>query len=120
MADRVIITMGVVHTDIIPIALMLTRKGGTCVVTGMTPITEFSVPMSLAEFVTSHKQLKGVLYGGLNPRASMPKLLSMYQSGSLMLDELVTKRYRLEDINDAIDDLRNSRNIRGVIEFPAS
>ncbi|MCV7151534.1 NDMA-dependent alcohol dehydrogenase [Mycobacterium pyrenivorans] len=119
MADRVIVTMGVVRTDIIPVALMLTRKGGTCVVTGMTPVTELSVPMSLADLVVSHKQLKGVLYGGLNPRTSMPRLLSMYQSGTLMLDELVTRRYRLENINDAIDDLRTSRNIRGVIEFPS-
>lgn len=120
MADRVVITIGVVHADIIPIAMMLTRKGGTCVVTGMAPLTELSVPLSLADLVGNHKQLKGALYGGLNPRASMPRLLSMYRSGLLMIDELVTRRYRLDQINDAIDDLREGRNIRGVIEFPSS
>ena len=53
----------------------------------------------------------------MNARASMPMLLSMYQAGTLRLDELVTRRYRLDDINDAIAHLRESSNIRGVICF---
>ncbi|SPM30566.1 Zn-dependent alcohol dehydrogenase, partial [Mycobacterium terramassiliense] len=118
MADRVIITAGVVHADLIPVSMALTRKGGTCVLTGIVPIEELSVPLMLAEMTYSHKQLKGVLYGGMNPRASMPMLLSMYQSGALKLDELVTRRYRLDQINEAIADMRAGRNIRGVIQFP--
>jgi S-(hydroxymethyl)glutathione dehydrogenase/alcohol dehydrogenase len=47
----------------------------------------------------------------------MPMLLSMYRSGNLKLDELVTRRYRLDQINDAITDMREGRNIRGIIEF---
>jgi S-(hydroxymethyl)glutathione dehydrogenase/alcohol dehydrogenase len=41
----------------------------------------------------------------------------MYQSGGLKLDELVTRRYGLEDINEAIADLRAGTNIRGIVEF---
>ena len=44
-------------------------------------------------------------------------LLSMYRNGNLKLDELVTSRYRLDQINDAITDMREGRNIRGIIEF---
>ena len=44
-------------------------------------------------------------------------LLSMYRNGNLKLDELVTRRYRLDQINDAISDMREGRNIRGIIEF---
>ncbi|HET6736182.1 NDMA-dependent alcohol dehydrogenase [Mycobacterium sp.] len=120
MADRVVLTAGVVHADLIPVAMMLTRKGGTCVLTGMTPLTEMSVPLILVDMANSCKQLKGTLYGGMNPRASMPMLLSMYQAGALKLDELVTRRYRLDQINEAIDDMREGRNIRGLIEFPRS
>ena len=120
MADRVVITAGVVHVDLIPLAMMLTRKGGTCVLTGVTPLNEMSVPLSLANIVNSSKHLKGALYGGMNPRASTSMLLSMYQSGALKLDELVTRRYRLDQINDAINDLREGRNIRGIIEFQPS
>ena len=117
MADRVIITAGVVHTDLIPVAMMLTRKGGTCVLTGVVPLAEYSVPMMLTDMIYSNKQLKGTLYGGMNPRVDIPRLLSIYQSGGLKLDEMVTRRYRLDQINEAIDDLRSGRNIRGVIDF---
>ena len=120
MADRVVLTAGVVHADLIPVAMMLTRKGGTCVLTGMTPLNEMSVPLILADMANSCKQLKGTLYGGMNPRASMPMLLSMYQAGALKLDELVSRRYRLDQINEAIDDMREGRNIRGLIEFQRS
>ena len=44
-------------------------------------------------------------------------LLAMYQSGDLKLDELVTRRYRLDQINEAFSDMREGRNIRGIIEF---
>jgi S-(hydroxymethyl)glutathione dehydrogenase/alcohol dehydrogenase len=117
MADRVVVTAGVVHADLIPLAMMLTRKGGTCVLTGITPLHEMMVPLGLSDMVNSSKQLKGVMYGGMNPRASMPMLLSMYQAGALKLDELVTRRYHLDQITEAFADLRAGRNIRGIIEF---
>lgn len=117
MADRVVVTAGVVHVDLIPLAMRLLRKGGTCVVTGITPYSEPLVPLVLQEMVLPAKQLKGVLYGGMNPRASVPMLLSMYQAGALKLDELVTRHYRLDEINEAFADLREGRNIRGIIDF---
>jgi S-(hydroxymethyl)glutathione dehydrogenase/alcohol dehydrogenase len=117
MADAVILTVGVLHTDLIPLALMMTRKGGTCVVTAMTPLSEMSVPLIMADVVNSCKTLKGSLYGEMNARASMPMLLSMYEAGTLKLDELITRRYRLDEINDAITHLRNGELIRGVIDF---
>lgn len=118
MADRVLLTAGVVHSDLVMPAMMLTRKGGTCVLVGVTPLAEMSVPLALTDVVNSCKHLRGALYGTMNPRASMPMLLSMYQSGALKIDELVTRRYRLDQINEAFDDMREGRNIRGVIEFP--
>ena len=117
MADRVVVTAGVVHVDLIPLAMRLLRKGGTCVVTGITPYTEPVVPLILQEMVLSAKQLKGALYGGMNPRTSVPLLLSMYQAGALKLDELVTRHYELDQINEAFEDLREGRNIRGIIDF---
>jgi NDMA-dependent alcohol dehydrogenase len=117
MADRVIVTVGVLEPDLIPIAMALTRKGGTCVLTAMAPLRDTMVPLMLVDIVSSNKQLKGTLYGGMNVRSSMPKLLSMYQSGDLKISELITRRYQLDDINTAIEDLREGRNIRGVIDF---
>jgi NDMA-dependent alcohol dehydrogenase len=117
MADRVVLTPGVLHADLIPLAMMMTRKGGTCVVTAVAPMNELMVPLVLTDMVYMAKQLKGALYGGLNPRADIPRLLSMYQAGVVKLDELVTRRYPLEDINEAFADMRDGKNLRGIIEF---
>ncbi len=118
MADRVILTPGVVPPDLVMVAMMLLRKGGTCVITGMAKVSDLMVPMSLPDLVSSCKTLKGTLYGGMNPRDAMPKLLSMYEAGTIKLDELVTRRYKLDDINEAMRDLRAGNNIRGLIAFP--
>lgn len=117
MADRVVLTPSVLSADLLAPALMLTRKGGTCLMTAIPRMEVNQVPLILADMVQGAKQLKGMLYGGMNPRASMPMLLEMYRNGHLKLDELVTRRYRLDQINDAITDMREGRNIRGVIEF---
>jgi Zn-dependent alcohol dehydrogenase len=117
MADRVVLTPGVVPSDLVMIAMMMLRKGGTCVVTGMAKLTDLMVPLVLPDMVSSCKTLKGVLYGEMNPRDAMPKLLSMYEAGTIKLDKLVTQKYKLDDINEAMRDLRGGNNIRGVIAF---
>ena len=117
MADRVVLTPGVVPPDMVMVAMMMLRKGGTCVLTGMAKITDMMVPLILPDMVSSCKTLKGVLYGEMNPREAMPRLLSMYEAGTLKLDELVTQKYKLDDINEAMRDLRAGKNIRGVIAF---
>ncbi len=117
MADRVVLTPSVLPAELIAPAMMLTRKGGTCLMTAVPKLEVNMVPLILVDMLQSCKTLKGLLYGGMNPRASMPMLLSMYRNGNLKLDELVTRRYRLDQINDAITDMRDGRNIRGIIEF---
>jgi S-(hydroxymethyl)glutathione dehydrogenase/alcohol dehydrogenase len=117
MADRVVLTPSVIHAELLAPALMLTRKGGTCLMTAVPKFELSMVPLLLVDMLQSCKTLKGLIYGGMNPRASMPMLLSMYKSGHLKLDELITRRYRLDQINEAITDMREGRNIRGIIEF---
>lgn len=117
MADRVVLTPSVLPAELIAPAMMLTRKGGTCLMTAIPKLDVNIVPLLLVDFIQSCKTLKGLLYGGMNPRASMPMLLNLYRNGDLKLDELITRRYRLDQINDAFTDMREGRNIRGVIEF---
>lgn len=117
MADRVVLTPSVLPAELLAPALMLTRKGGTCLMTAIPKFEVNLVPLVLADMIQCGKQLKGLLYGGMNPRASMPMLLSMYRNGNLKLDELVTRRYRLDQINDAITDMREGKNVRGIIDF---
>jgi S-(hydroxymethyl)glutathione dehydrogenase/alcohol dehydrogenase len=62
-----------------------------------------------------NKEVKGTIFGSLNPRADIPKLLGMYRDGQLKLDELITKRYKLSQINEGYRAMRDGENIRGVI-----
>ncbi len=57
--------------------------------------------------------MQGAVFGGVGPRTQIPKLLDLYRSGNLKLDELVTTRYRLEDINQGYrDDVRRQEPSR--------
>lgn len=105
MADRVVLTPSVLHAVLLSPALMLTRKSGACLMTAVPKFELSMVALSLVDMVQNCKHVKGLLYGGMNPRASVPMLLSMYRNGHLKLDELVTRRYRLDQINDADDGL---------------
>ena len=56
-------------------------------------------------------------YGMGSPRDAMPNLLNLYAAGRLKLDELITRRYALDDVNQAYADMRSAVNIRGVVDF---
>ena len=62
-----------------------------------------------------NKEIKGTIFGSLNPRADIPRLLDLYRGGQLKLDELITNRYSLEEINDGYQAMRDGTNIRGVV-----
>ena len=117
MADRVIMTPGVMYGDLMAGALSLTGKGGTCVVTAVAPMAQTESSVNLFELAMWNKEIKGTIFGSLNPRRDIPNLLSMYREGQLKLDELVTRTYALDDINAGYQDMRDGKNIRGVITF---
>ena len=64
-----------------------------------------------------NKEVKGTIFGSLNPRYDIPNLLSMYREGTLKLDELITNRYPIEQINQGYADMMAGKNIRGVIVY---
>jgi S-(hydroxymethyl)glutathione dehydrogenase/alcohol dehydrogenase len=120
MADKVIVTIGVGSGAIIQDAMALTTKGGTCVHTSVAPIAESEVTLNLFELTLSEKSLVGSIFGSANPRRDIPRLLSMYQNGQLMLDELITNTYDLDDINVGYDAMRSGDNIRGMVMYDHS
>jgi S-(hydroxymethyl)glutathione dehydrogenase/alcohol dehydrogenase len=117
MANKVIMTMGVGSGAVIGEALALTAKRGRVVVTNIHPAMEYSASMSLLDLTLMEKQVVGSLFGSGNPRADIPKLISLYREGQLDLDGLITKTYPLEGVNDGYDDMRNGKNIRGVLVY---
>ena len=117
MCDAVILVPGVVTGDMIEPALNLTSKGGNLVVTALASLMESDVSMNLFMLAMMNKSVMGTVFGSGNPRADIPGLLSMYREGTLRLDELITNRYKLDDVNIGYQDMRDGKNIRGVIDF---
>ena len=97
-------------------AYQMTRAAGTAVIVGMAHHQkEFSIPAQ--HFVATERQIIGSFYGSCQPRVDMPKILNLYTQGKLKLDELITRHYRLEQINEAFADMEAGENARGVILF---
>lgn len=115
MADKVIMTPGVLYGDMMQLGVSLAGKGGTIVVTGIAPMDQTESSVNLFELAMWNKEIKGTIFGSLNPRADIPRLLSMYREGQLKLDELVTNTYSLDDINVGYQAMRDGENIRGVV-----
>lgn len=115
-ADSAMLTVGVAEGSMIAGLMALIRKAGTAVVTAAAPATDVAVTMSLLETALLGKTLRGVLFGNTNARADIPRLINLYRSGQLLLDEMVTTTYKLEEVEQGFADMLAGKNIRGVIE----
>jgi len=115
MADRAILCVGVAHGDMVGPLLDLVAKGGRAVITAVAPIAEQGMSGSLFLVGMMNKQLVGHIFGEGVPLSDFPRTLELYKHGDLKLDELVTKRYKLEEINEGYAAMHNGENLRGVI-----
>jgi NDMA-dependent alcohol dehydrogenase len=116
-ADSAIVTVGVVHGEHVAQAFAAIRKAGTVVVTGVTPAGEMGIPVWLGELTLYQKRIQGSLFGGTSPNFAIPKQIELYRSGQLKLDQLITRRYTLDQVQQGYDDLEAGLNIRGVITY---
>ncbi|WP_028477325.1 NDMA-dependent alcohol dehydrogenase [Nocardia sp. CNY236] len=117
MAQKVILTMGEMHGDYIEEGLILTAKTGTLVVTSMGRMDANDVKLNSFLMCMLQKTVKGCIFGGGNARQDAPMLLELYKSGQLNLDDMVTRSYSLEEINQGYQDMLDSKNIRGIIKY---
>ena len=117
MCDKVICAMGVGSGDLMGAILNLTAKRGRVVVTNIHPAAEDIVKLSLLDLTLMEKQIVGSIFGSANMRADIPKLLKLYRDGQLDLDAMVTATYKLGDINQGYQDMRDGKNIRGVLIY---
>jgi len=116
-AERVIITTGEGKGEDLAGIMGLVAKGGRCVYTSVSDINSNEVSLNLFDLAMQQKQLVGTIFGSANPRFDIPRLLGLYRSGHLKLDELVTRTYTLDQINEGYQDMRDGKNIRGVIVY---
>lgn len=115
-ADSAIVTTGVLQSDHVRDAFAAVRKAGTVVVTGIGN-HETDVSVNARELTLFQKRLQGSIFGASSPSRDIPWLLDLYRQGTLRLDELVTRTYRLEEINQGYADMHAGVNLRGVIVY---
>ena len=117
-ADSCIICVGVTTGEQVAQGVDAIRKAGTCVLTGLpAAIDDVAIPISIRHVVLFQKRLQGSLFGASSPSKEIPALLEMYRHGRLKLDELITRRYTLDTLNDGFEDMRSGRNLRGIISY---
>lgn len=98
-------------------AFRATAKGGNVVVTALTPDTVKEIAIPPLELFVTQKAIMGAVYGFASPRLQIPELLALYRKGTLKLRELISRTYRLDEINRGYADLDAGRNLRGVVAF---
>jgi Zn-dependent alcohol dehydrogenase len=113
-ADYAFVTVG--SPDAVVQALGMVRRAGTVVVVGM-PRVGAVAPLPMGPFVYDGKKVIGSNMGSTRLRVDIPRLVELYQSGRLKLDELITARYPLEQINEAIEAMERGEALRNVIVF---
>ena len=116
-ADKAIVTVGVVTSEVVTSAFNAIRKGGTVVVTGLADPTKTTIELPGAILTLFEKRIQGSLFGSGDPFADIPRMVELYQSGDLKLDELITSTYTLDQVNQGYQDLIDGKNIRGVILY---
>ena len=117
MADKTIMTASLMTGDMLMPLMLLTRKGGRACLTSVASPTVLNADIVLVDMILSQKEIVGNVFGGANPFSDIPKLLSLYKHGLLKLDELVTRTYPLEQVNEGYDDLLGGRIMRGMLTF---
>ena len=116
-ADKALITVGVPKGEHVAEAFDAIGKGGRVVVTGLGDLTEVGIPIPISMLTLFTKEIRGALFGDQNPSSDILKMLRLYQEGKLKLDELITTRYKLDDINQGYKDMHAGKNLRGVIIY---
>ena len=112
LADRAIITVGILHDKVIQDAIQVIGKTGQVTITA---VGAGSFNTNSGVLLGYGRKIQGSIYGGCSPLVDVPQLIGLYEAGELKLDELITRRYKLDEINQGYQDMLDGKNVRGVI-----
>lgn len=101
---------------VVEAAIQATRRGGTTVAVGVGKLSD-AIKLNALAFPLSGKTLASSMFGSANPQHDFPKLLSLYNAGKLDLQGMVSRSYKIEEAAEALRDLEQGRNTRGVIQL---
>ncbi|MET9362082.1 Zn-dependent alcohol dehydrogenase [Streptomyces sp. NPDC006632] len=103
------------HPALVRAAVDLLDRHGQAVLLGMTAPTVEAAFLPAELFLD--KSILGCRYGSSRPQRDIPRYCDLYRTGALLLDELVTRTYPVEDFTKAAEDLHEGRVARGVLTF---
>jgi NDMA-dependent alcohol dehydrogenase len=118
-ADVVILTPGVLKGDLIAPACAVGSKDARIVVTAIAPFSQMDAQLNLFNFAMYNQTLMGTVFGSQSPRVQVPNLLNLFEAGQLKIDEIVTREYSLDEVQQGYDDQAAGVIIRGVVKFDA-
>ena len=113
-ADYVFVAAGTASA--VEHAMPLMRRAGRLVIVGMPPTGDLA-SIDTTDLADKGQQILGSKMGAVDIARDIPLLSDLYETGRLKLDELITDRYRLDEINDAVDSARAGEAVRNVIVF---
>ena len=102
--------------DLAPTGLAMCKKGGTLVMVGVVPLGQ-NIELPGLDIVLSGKNVIGSMMGGNRFRIDMPRYVDFYLDGRLQLDEMISARMPLDDVNTAFDKMKSGAVARSVISF---
>src|SRR3954447_1196199 len=97
--------------------LMMTRRGGEAVLVGVPRMEVMLETPAFFGVVLMSKTIKGCWYGSSNVQEDVPRLLELYKSGELKLDELISRRISVDDVNEAFTAMEAGEVARSVIQY---
>lgn len=113
-ADYVFVTVGSVAAILQGVNMSGPR--GMTVIVGLPKFTD-TITLSPLFFIKDERVLTGSYMGTTNLQADIPRMIELYKAGILKLDELITGRYSLDQINEAIESVEKGEALRNVIMF---
>ncbi len=116
MCQVTICAMGVGRGRLMGQIMELCAKRGRVVVVNIHPVHDSPPTIDLLNLAGYEKQVVGSIFGSVNSRRDVPRLLELWREGHLDLDRLVTRTYAgLHHVNEGYQDMRDGRNLRGVL-----
>lgn len=113
-ADAIVLSVGVASGELIAELVPVLGPRGELIITAGSAAE--SIPISPQQLLDGEREMKGCLYGGASPRQTTGEVIDRYLDGDYMLDELITREYALDEINEAYENLLGGEDVHSVLK----
>jgi NDMA-dependent alcohol dehydrogenase len=98
-------------------AITMARRGGQAILVGVPALDVMVTIPAMIGLIVQEKTVKGCWYGSSDVRRDVPRLVDLYRTGELKLDELISREIKLDGINDAYEAMKAGEVARSVVVY---